>query len=470
MATAPGRPTLVITNWRDLDHPQAGGAEVVCQELARRFVARGWHVILLAAHVQGRARLETRDGYWIRRAGGRFTVYAHTLAWLARHRGRVDAVIDSQNGIPFFTPLALRPTTPDLLLLHHVHQDQFAHYFPWPIAQFGKFLESTVSRAVYGQRGIVAVSPSTRSDARRRLGLRGEIWVAPPGWSVTVPTNLTRTLHPSIVCVGRLVPHKRTHLTVDAFSRVLQTHPDTRLTIIGRGPERQFLIDQARDAGITEAVQFRDDLDDDARDRALASAWFSVNPSQGEGWGLSVIEANALGVPVLAFRRPGLRDSIRDGYSGWLLEDTDDLASAMSDRITELRVSESAETYRTNARQWADQFTWEAMTDRVAAALASEQSRLEHGPDERRARSDAATVVAIPTGALPREWRGLLRDTDVWEVNQHDLLILCRGADTSSVRLLLDRLEVADNDGVRVRVAGTSDLLRVSTPTPAAHD
>ena len=39
---------------------------------------------------------------------------------------------------------------------------------------------------------------------------------------------------------------------------------------------------------------------------------------RGRGWGLSVIEANSLGVPVLAYRRPGMRDSIRDGETGWL--------------------------------------------------------------------------------------------------------------------------------------------------------
>lgn len=468
MRREPRRPVLVIANWRDLDHPQGGGAEVVCQELARRFADRGWHVIVLAAAVAGRPAVEQRDGYRIRRAGGEFTVYAHALAWLARHRRRITAVIDSQNGIPFFTPLVLPRTTPILMLLHHVHQDQFQHYFSPAVARLGKFLESTVSRFIYGDRAIVAVSPSTRSDARRRLGLRGEIHVAPPGWSVIMPGPVARTPNPSIVCVGRLVPHKRPHLIVEAFAKVRVEHPDARLTIVGRGPERERLIDRAVALGVESAVEFRDDLDDAARDALLASAWFSVNASQGEGWGLSVIEANALGVPVLAYRKPGLRDSVSDGYSGWLLDDDDDLAMHMTQRIEELRDVDVAATYREQARTWADRFTWEAMADRFAAALADERSRLGRASD-RRARSDAATVVTIPQHLLPSGWQAQLRDSDVWESHGPDVVILCRGTDTRGVDLLLGRLGLDRTDDVRVAVAGQRDLVGVRPLASGDH-
>lgn len=458
------RPVLVIVNWRDLDHPQAGGAEVVCQELASRFVTRGWHVIVLAAAVPGRPRIEERDGYHIRRAGGRFTVYAHALVWLARHRGRIDAVIDSQNGIPFFSPLVMPRTTPVLMLLHHVHQDQFAHYFPAPVARLGRFLESTVSRTVYADRGVVTVSPSTRADARRRLGLRGEIWVAPPGWSVDPPHDSHSSDHPSVVCVGRLVPHKRTHLVVEAFARVLSAHHDATLTIVGRGPERQRLVDMCHTLGIDHAVTFRDDLDNTGRDILLATAWLSVNASQGEGWGLSVIEANALGVPVLAYRRPGLRDSIDHGRSGWLLDDTDDLAVAISEHLTELADPAVATNYRNQARWWADRFTWDAMADRFATALASERSRLSHGPAERRVRSDTATVVTIPHHLLADGWQQRTRVGDIVRTDPTSVSVLCRGADVLTVGRLLERLGVTHTDQIAVRVADTSDLLHVSRP------
>ena len=85
--------------------------------------------MLLTSAVDGQASTEERDGFRVIRRGGRFTVYPWSLLWIARHRRSIRAVIDSQNGIPFFTPLAVSKRTPVLLLLHHVHHELFPHYF-----------------------------------------------------------------------------------------------------------------------------------------------------------------------------------------------------------------------------------------------------------------------------------------------------------------------------------------------------
>ena len=107
---------------------------MVCERLARSFAQRGYEVVLLSAAVAGESRSERMDGYKVIRRGSRFTVYPWALLWLALHRNQIVGVIDSQNGIPFFSPLVVRPRTPVLMLLHHIHQEQFALYLlrPWP--------------------------------------------------------------------------------------------------------------------------------------------------------------------------------------------------------------------------------------------------------------------------------------------------------------------------------------------------
>src|SRR6185437_7466498 len=120
-----------------------------------------------------------------------------------------------------------------------------------------------------------------------------------------------RSAHPSIVSVGRLVPHKRFALLIDAADQLRRQLPDFSLHVIGSGPELASLRALVASKALDSHVTFHLHLDNVERDRLLATAWLSVNPSEGEGWGLSVIEANSLGVPVLAFRRPGLRDSIQ---------------------------------------------------------------------------------------------------------------------------------------------------------------
>src|SRR5271155_2314684 len=104
----PGPDTTVIVNWRDLSHPQAGGAEMYCEEVASRLARGGRRVVLLTSAVAGHPLSETRDGYLIVRRGGPLTVYLLAFMWLWRHRRRIVEVIDSQCGIPFLAPLALR--------------------------------------------------------------------------------------------------------------------------------------------------------------------------------------------------------------------------------------------------------------------------------------------------------------------------------------------------------------------------
>jgi len=460
-----GPGALVITNWRDLDHPEAGGAELVCQELAARYASRGRDVVLLTAAVAGRPRVERRDGYRIVRGGGRFTVYAHALWWLLRHRRDIGAVIDSQNGIPFFTPLAVAASTPVVMLLHHVHQEQFAAYFPAPVAALGRWLESTASRHIYGRRAVVAVSPSTRTDARRRLGLRGSLWVAPPGLSATPVTDVERSARPSIVSVGRLVHHKHVAQIVAALPAVLRRHPDLTMTFIGRGPERDALVALAESLGVAQAVEIRGDLDDVARDRALAGAWMSVNASQGEGWGLSVVEANAQGVPVLAYRRRGLRDSIVDGETGWLLEEGAVLATAIADRLDELEAPDVAARYARYARDWASPFTWDAMADRVQIALDCEQDRLAA---DARPLSDAATVLTFPIDVVSDDWREKLRRSDLWVRDGDVVRVLCLDTDVVAAEQLLGALGLVmgskDRQRVCVEVARTRDYLSLRRP------
>jgi glycosyltransferase involved in cell wall biosynthesis len=462
---------LVIVNWRDSKHPQAGGAEVVCHELAAAFGREGSRVTFLAAAVENQPRVEkVSSNLTIRRKGSKFTVYFWALVWLLFHRRSIDAVLDSQNGIPFFSPLAVRRRTPVIMLLHHVHQDQFAKYFSGPVATLGRWLERVPTRWIYAQRAILTVSPSTRSDARRVLGVRGEIVVAPPGWSANAPwtgTRAIRTAAPTIVCVGRLVPHKRMDLFIQALPTVLEREPELKVVVIGSGTELEALRAQAETLRVSHIVTFDDACSNELRDAIMSTAWLTVNPSQGEGWGLSVLEANAFGVPAVAFRRPGLRDSIRDGVTGWLIDDGADLAEVISRTLGQLHDPAYCHAIATNARSWADKFTWQAMADTLWRVLANEERRLELGKRDRRTRSDLATVVEMPAALLPDLWIPSFRASDRWTLEGGVLSILLQGADTASTGGVLRRSGLADDvtqSVTAIRVARNIDHLQAGLP------
>lgn len=122
---------LLALNWRCLRHPEAGGAELNITEQARRWAADGHHVTLVCAD-PGREhapqRDEVVDGVAIKRMGGRFTLYLWAALFLLRHGWSFDYIVDVSNGIPFFSPLFTR--TPSVLVIHHVHGQQWFSEFP----------------------------------------------------------------------------------------------------------------------------------------------------------------------------------------------------------------------------------------------------------------------------------------------------------------------------------------------------
>ncbi|HYA67157.1 MAG TPA: glycosyltransferase family 4 protein [Acidimicrobiales bacterium] len=474
MVASSSRPLLVIANWRDGRHPDAGGAEVVCERLAKKFVERGFDVVLLTSAVTGASRKELIDGYRTIRRGNRFTVYPWALLWMALHRSQIHGVIDSQNGIPFFSPLALPPKTPALMLLHHIHQDQFGIYFSPFMARVGRFLEHHGSRLVYRKRSIVAISPSTRAGARRRLGLKGDIVVIPPGSDSVVaplPSRRARPGDPRIVCVGRLVVHKCTSSIVEAVPSLLREFPRLELHLVGDGPERPPLQALVESLGLGKHVVVHGAVSAPERDRLMRTAWISVNASVGEGWGLSVVEANALGIPVLAYRRPGLRDSIRHGETGWLIDEEQPLGPAIAEALRQVSSDAGAETMATRAREWAARFTWDEMANQVLALLRAEEGRLAQSAHDRRTNTDLATVARIPVdllqdGVVPR-----FRGNDKSLMSDGDLTVLLRSADTETARIALRRAGLSDSviadERVAISVAQQVDLVSPTTSSSA---
>ena len=117
---------VLVLNWRDIRHPQAGGAEQYMHQIARRWVAAGAQVTWFTARAAGQEPTEVIDGIRVLRSGrdALGSTPARPRAWCAA-AADVDVVVDCQNGIPFFSPLFAGADVPIVQVVHHVHQDQF---------------------------------------------------------------------------------------------------------------------------------------------------------------------------------------------------------------------------------------------------------------------------------------------------------------------------------------------------------
>ncbi|GAA3232345.1 glycosyltransferase family 4 protein [Actinocorallia longicatena] len=361
---------MVFVNWRDPWQSAAGGAELYAWRISRELRRRGAHVTFVTSREPGQPRTETRDGIRIVRRGGTYSRYPLVFSWLLRHRGSFDVAIDCMNGIPFFSPLALSSRTKIILLVHHVHAEQFQVYFGRFLASFGRFLEGPVARRLYRRHPTVAVSRSTVRALRERLGWQGPVHIVPNGTPLlpepaaaekTAAAPAAETGGPSLVCVGRLVAHKRVDRLVLAAAHLRERRPGLRLHIVGRGEQHDALRARIAALGLEETVILHGFLSEEDKRRVLSSADLHVSASRYEGWGLSVIEAAALGVPTVAYDVDGLRDAIRDGETGWLAVPGEDLADTIVRALKDLDARRPEIAAACTA--WASAFTWESSGD-----------------------------------------------------------------------------------------------------------
>jgi glycosyltransferase involved in cell wall biosynthesis len=351
--------SILLLNWRDPRHPQAGGAEKYVHEMAKRWVVWGNRVEWLTAGFKGAPHSETIDGIRVWRVGNALTVYfLIPLFYLLYLRGRFDVIVDAQNGIPFFSPLfSLKPK---ICLMHHVHQRVFRAHMPWPVHHVFSWVEAWLMPRVYRNTQFIAVSSDTRAEMLEVGFADCNIDVIRNGVDQQlVPGAKAST--PLVLYLGRLKAYKRVHLLVHAMERVRAVYPTAKLFIAGDGDESNALQQLVANKKLKDCVSFEGFISEDRKRELLQKSWLLVNPSEMEGWGISVIEANACGTPALAYRVPGLREAVIDGFNGLLVPEGSDLAAPILRVLSDANLR--GELCR-GAVLRAAQFSWHATAER----------------------------------------------------------------------------------------------------------
>lgn len=352
---------IAFLSWRDLTHPEGGGAERYAQTVCAGLAARGHDVTLLAAAHPGAPAREVLDGYRILRQGGRAGVYPASVARmrrLERTEGRFDAVVDVQNGLPFLARLATR--TPAVVLVHHVHKEQWPVVFGRAMATLGWTLESRVAPLLLRGCQYVAVSEMTR-DELVDLGVDPAAVSVIHNGSTPPSRDFPRSAHPRLVVLGRLVPTKRVEVAVDAVQLLRHRFPQLRLRVVGDGWWRERLEQHVRDVHAEDVVDLLGFVDEQTKERELAAAWVALAPSLKEGWGLNVVEAGGHGVPTVAFDGAGgLSESIIDDETGLLAGSQADYVLAIARLLDD---DDLRERLGAGARAYSSRFTWTATVD-----------------------------------------------------------------------------------------------------------
>ncbi len=371
---------ILLVNWQDRENPQAGGAEIHLHEIFGRLAARGHEISLLCggwAGCEPRVRL---DGISVHRVGTRYTFPFHARRYYREQLADAahDVLVEDINKVPLYTPRwgARRV----MALVPHLFGTTVFQEVSAPMAAAVWALERPLVR-VYRGVPFEAISESTADDLAERGIPRESIRVIYPGidsdWYTPEPS--LRSSEPLFVYLGRLKRYKRVDLIVRAFAQM--AHPTARLAIAGTGDYRPELEKLAASLDLGERVRFLGFIDDDAKRSLLREAWALAFTSPKEGWGITNFEAAACATPVIASDSPGLRESMRDRETGFLVPhgDVPALTRAMA---TVANAPELVAELGARARRFAEGFSWEAAAEQTEEHLetvaGSERGRSKH--------------------------------------------------------------------------------------------
>lgn len=328
----------------------------------------GHRVTLFCSNYDGGLPEEEIEGIRIIRRGNRYNfnlIAPFHLRKLVRSE-KFDLLLEDINKIPFYTPLYLN--LPTMVVIPHLFSTTVFSEINFVLGSYIYMAEMPLT-AVYRKKKFCVISESTAGDMIDR-GIPAEnIRVIHCGIDAELFNNnkmYRKYDHPSILYLGRIKKYKSVQHLITAFEIIRKDLPQARLTIVGAGDFTDALKGQSSQLGLSDVIDFPGFVSIEEKVKLLCRSHVMVYPSLKEGWGLTNIEANSCGTTVVAANTAGLRDSVKDNYSGLLYEygNIEQLVSKLKLLLTDHQKRQELEK---GGLKWASQFSWDQAAEQLAA-------------------------------------------------------------------------------------------------------
>jgi glycosyltransferase involved in cell wall biosynthesis len=349
-------------------YPDIGGAPHYAFELSRQLVKLGVETVVLTHFHPGQPEDEEIDGVRIKRLKGLVLKNPHRAASPAVfrhcHRYILDGKFDVVHALDIYSSMALivtafahRHEIPCIMTCHTVMDSDFLIFLQRPLlgwalaradriiavsraaARFSHLLGLPERRITVVPNGVDLACFSGRTDAsvmRKELGIGNE---------------------PLVLTVSRLIKRKNPELLVSAFARLLKVVPNAKLVIAGEGREKDSLYRQIKGLDIANSVFMMGGLPKEKVAQLMAAADIFVLSSKMESFGLSLLEASAVGLPVVCSNAGGVPEVFQNGFNALLYRPGDDDAMARA-MISLIQDRDLAKKVSVNALQTANAFSW----------------------------------------------------------------------------------------------------------------
>lgn len=359
---------FLMLNWRDPRNPLAGGAERVTRGYLAALAARGHEVYWFANAFEGAPPEEEIGGVHIVRDGGIGKSILRAVRWY-RRQPPFDLVIDQHHGIPWYAPWWCR--TNCVTYIHEVLGPIWDVFYRWPWNVIGRRQERW-THWLYRNTPFWTACQSTR-ECLLSHGVR-DVTIIPYGVDTVAlpaldPKPLTFPLR--LAVVSRLAPNKRIEHAIRAVQCLTGSGVNAELTIVGSGIHERRLKDIVAPLQLADKVRFTGPLSESDKDAVLRRAHFLLHTSQREGWGLNVIEANAMGTPAVVYPVAGLIESTLHDETGLIAEGETPQSLAAALRSAS-QSPEKYQRYRRAAWERAKTFHWSVVLPKACDWLESQ--------------------------------------------------------------------------------------------------
>lgn len=257
-----------------------------------------------------------------------------------------------------------------VVLVCEVAGDLWVKMFGFLLGTLGKIIEIFYLRFIYAAIPFITISDSAKIDLIKNGVKEKYINVIPIG--VNIPHRLPeikREAIPTIIFLGRVSKSKGIEDAILVFKK-LTAKREMRMWVCGRYETSYInkLKDLISSNGLESNISFLGYLTENEKFNILSRSWILIHPSKTEGWGINVIEANALGVPAVGYNVPGLQDSIQDGRTGLLTKENSvgGLAKAVNLLLTNKRLYKKLSQ---EAIIWSKNFTWKKTGEKTWSIL-----------------------------------------------------------------------------------------------------
>ncbi len=336
--------------WRDLKHPQKGGAEVVTDIYLKGLKQLGHEATLFTSRYPGSEEKDNINGYNVIRKGNKLSVSLHGLIYAKKHEKEFDIIIEQINTLPFLTPLLISKDK-RVLFSHQLCKNVWFYEMPFPLSYIGYAIESLYLKFYKNTRAFT-VSNSSKQDLIKYakisqnniLVLDNQIDFKP------IKENQIKQKENYIIFCGRLNKSKRPDEVIKALSIFLsnvnnkgeqssssnKSASNLKLIVIGTGSEKykQYLLNLTKKLNIGNRVHFTGSISNQERNKIMQKALAIIVTSIREGWGLIVTEANANGTLAITYDIEGLRDANNNSIGFITKENTPEAIAECMGTIT----------------------------------------------------------------------------------------------------------------------------------------